>query len=87
MPKKPAKIFNVPENTELYNDDQIYRLILIGQQNSAIVHVKAIKQCAFNDRIRNIFVDMLVNEIKYFEKFIRYGKVKEWLNSVPKYKV
>ncbi|GAB6136885.1 DUF3231 family protein [Halanaerobaculum tunisiense] len=86
LPKKPAETMGGFECNELFNDDEIYRTVLTGLQGASVVHVKSLKQCTVNDRIRNIFKDILLEEIKYYENFIKYGKLKGWLNPCPRYK-
>lgn len=87
LPKRP-KDFNMTEdNTELLDDDHMFRMILTGIQGAAIFHAQALKQSTVNDRVRSIFKDLLFAELDYNDKLIKFGKVKGWLNPVPKYKV
>lgn len=85
MPKRPGEVVISPENTKIYKDDEMYRLILIGLQGAGVLHTKAFKECTVNDRIRKIFKNFLHQEIDYYENFIKYGKIKGWLNPAPRY--
>lgn len=53
---------------------------------AALLHAEANKKCITNDRVRKIFSNMLLKEISFYDKFIKYGKVKGWLNDVPVYR-
>ena len=87
LPKRP-KDYNIPtDETELLNDDHMFRMILLGIQGAAIFHAQALKQCTVNDRVRAIFKELLFDEIKYNDKMIKFGKVKGWLNPVPQFKI
>lgn len=87
MPKKP-KNFNMPsDNTELLDDDHMFRMILAGIMGATIFHAQALKQSTVNDRVRRIFKDLLLTEIGYIDVLLKYGKLRGWLNPVPQYRV
>jgi len=85
FPQRPAKVNPTPENTEILDDDHMYRTLLIGFQSAAIIHVRAFKQCTFNDRVRGIFKDLLFEQIGLTDDYYKYGKMKGWLNPMPTY--
>lgn len=87
MPKAHAKVRISVENTEILDDDYIYRTMLIGMQGASIMHVQAYKQCVTNDRLRKIFKQLLIEEVNIINKLIKYGKSKSWLNVPPNYKL
>ncbi|MDW7675083.1 MAG: DUF3231 family protein [Bacillota bacterium] len=86
MPKKPSELLVPPDNTELLDDEYMYRQTLIGIEGTIIMHAQALKQCTFNDRIRGIFKKLLLEEIGLQDRLIKYGKLKGWLNPIPAYK-
>lgn len=86
FPKKPSAIVTPPNDTEIFSDEHMYRIVLIGIQGTLTLHAQALKQCTFNDRIRGIFKKMLLEEINYIDNYIRFGKMKSWLNPVPAYR-
>lgn len=87
LPKRPSEVIIAPVSTDLINDDQMYRDIFLGLQGAALLHISAYKQCKLNDRIRNLFKQMIIQELDFFEIFLKYGKTKGWLHPAPSYKV
>lgn len=87
LPKKPSEVIVAPPGVEIMQDDQIYRMLLNGFQGAGQMHAEAIRQVIFNDRIRRIFLGMFIEEIAFYEYFVRYGKVKGWLHPTPAYRV
>lgn len=85
LPKKPAKITLSPADTEPFNDDHMYRTIFNGIQAAATLHAQALKECIFNDRIRKLFMNLLEIELDYGNNYIKFGKLKGWLNPTPTY--
>ncbi|MBS4026873.1 MAG: DUF3231 family protein [Clostridia bacterium] len=86
LPKKPSSIVVPPNNTEVIDDEHMYRMIFLGMQGTVTLHAQALKQCTFNDRVRQIFKTLLMEEIDYVDRFMKFGKVKGWLNTVPAYR-
>jgi len=90
LPKRSTRVFSIPQSpqfTQALNDDHMYRLILTGMTGAASVHGQALKQCSTNDRVRNIFKELLYSEINFLDRFIKFGKVKGWLHPAPKYRL
>jgi hypothetical protein len=85
LPKRPPEVIATSVTTTSFSDDYLYRDILKGLQGAAIMHVEAMKQCTFNDRIWSLFNQMMFEEINMFERFVKYGKAKGWLHPVPLY--
>ena len=84
-PKMPDAIV-APDRTDLFEDNYMYRMILIGLQGASVVHVASLKQCTYNGRIRKIFKKLLMEEIDILGRYIKLGKLKGWLNPAPAYK-
>lgn len=87
LPKRPPEVIVPPEDTEVISDDHIFRTILSGIQGAGGIHIIALKQCVDNDRIRSMFKRMLEDDIGYYEKLVKYGKLKGWLHPAPAYRV
>lgn len=86
LPKKPAKVISWPQEASYFiKDDYIYRLIYTGIVGATLIHVSAVKQSLTNDRIRKFFIDLLLTEINIQNRFIRYGKLKGYINEAPHY--
>ncbi len=86
LPKPPSGAVESTNNTNLLKDSNMFRLLFTGIVGAAWLHALALKQCITNDRIRGIFKDLLVEEIKMLDKLILFGKLKGWLAVVPQYK-
>lgn len=87
LPKRPSVTMKKSADTEIVDDDYLYRVILAGTQGAAIMHAQAFKQSITNDRVRKIFKKLLIDEINYIDKLIKFGKLKEWLFVSPQYKL
>ncbi len=88
LPKRPSEVIVSAEATNSYfiGDDHIYRLVLDGLQGASIMHADALKQCTYNDRIRDIFKKMLLEEVDFYNSFVKYGKTKGWMAPMPTYR-
>lgn len=87
LPKSPPDSMKYITGTDIMGDDYLYRIILSGTQGASIMHALAFKQCVTNDRIRNIFRKLLIGEMRYIDRLIRFGKLKGWLFTPPKYRL
>lgn len=85
MPKRPADVTAEFIKKELLEDSHIFRMTFLGMQGAAALHVRAFKRFSINHRLRGIVSEILLQEIEKIDDFIRYGKAKGWLYSVPKY--
>lgn len=85
LPSQPPAVIT-SNSTASMEDAYMFRTLFTGMVGAAWMHALAIKQCLTNDRLRNIFKDLLVQEIKIIDKMILFGKVKGWLGVVPQYK-
>ncbi|MTI84470.1 MAG: DUF3231 family protein [Firmicutes bacterium] len=85
LPIHPPEVLPTAENTELLEDDSMYRNLLMGVQGAAMMHIVALKQSIVNDRIRKMFKQLLFEEFDVLDKLVMYGKSKGWLNPTPNY--
>ncbi|MDW7650059.1 MAG: DUF3231 family protein, partial [Bacillota bacterium] len=85
MPKRPGKFTQELTDLQILADDHIYRVLLASLQGAAILHAQSFKQCTVNDRIREFFKELLIQEMNMLDRFIKLGKVKGWLNPAPTY--
>ena len=86
LPTRPSVLTKTPSDTEILQDDHMYRTILNGLQGAAILHLQPIKQCTFNDRIRKLFKILLIEEIDILNNLYKFGKMKGWFHPAPMYK-
>ena len=84
-PKKPPKTTLALENNEVMDDDYMYRILMNALQGALMIHTKSFKECVICDDTRGLFKKLLLEEIEVIDKLLKYGKMKGWLNPVPKY--
>lgn len=85
FPKRPGK-FTLPlQDIRFFDDDTIYRTLDSFMQGAGAKHAQAFKQSSYNDSVRKVFKDLLLTEMEVFDEFVKFGKVKSWLNTVPRY--
>ncbi len=85
FPKRPGK-FTLPlQDIRFFDDDTIYRTLNSFMQGAGAKHAHAFKQSSYNDAIRKVFKELLLAEMEVYDSFIKLGKVKSWLNTVPRY--
>ncbi|WP_366923071.1 DUF3231 family protein [Metallumcola ferriviriculae] len=84
IPKRPPDAIPTPPRQSI-TDDYIFRSLFSGIIGAAWLHALALKQCTTNDRIRQIFKDLLVQEINILNKMILYGKTKGFFEVVPQF--
>ncbi len=85
FPTQAKSIYTNIPNTELVDDPYLYKVLVMGMQTATVVHAQAVKQSTTNDRIRKIFIKLLMEEISAASNMIKFGKLKGWANSPPSY--
>lgn len=85
LPKRPGKVTMTPSSTEILFDDHMFRTLLNGIQGATILHIQPLKQCIFNERIRGVFKNLLLEEIGLIDRYFKYGKLKGWFHPSPLY--
>ncbi|WP_066638383.1 DUF3231 family protein [Desulfolucanica intricata] len=85
MPNQPTDIIQGVKDKTILKDDYMFRILFFGMMGALWLHTLGLKQCITNDRIRGIFKDLLLSEIGFLDKLIKFGKTKGWLNVVPSY--
>jgi len=50
-----------------------------------MVHAQTLKECIFNDRVRGIFKQLLIDELNYIDNYYKFGKMKGWFHEIPMY--
>jgi spore coat protein CotF len=87
IPKHPPNVITPPDNTEILKDEFMYKDLSTGMHGAAIMHAQALKQSTTNNRVQNIFHELLLAEISMLDKLIKFGKVKGWLHPTPQYRL
>ncbi|AGL00599.1 DUF3231 family protein [Desulfoscipio gibsoniae] len=80
LPNRPPNVMPWTATTMLMDDDNMFRWVFQGIQGALSMHAQALIECTHNDRIRNIFEELLFSELEILASAIKYGKLKGWLN-------
>lgn len=86
LPVRPAKQTQTTANLEEISDRYIFRRILRGIQSFLPTHTMAFIHST-SPKIRELFMSFLTEEMKLYDKFIEYGKIKGYEISPPIYKM
>jgi hypothetical protein len=85
LPNRPAQAVSSPIDREIITDKFMYRIILSWQLNSLDAHVRANIETIRNDTLRALWSGLLNAELEYYDKYLKYGKMKGWTRVVPMY--
>lgn len=85
LPNRPTPMVNSPIDPETIKDKFMYRIILNWELNALDNHVRAIIETIRNDALRKYWSDLLDLELDYYDKFLKYGKLKGWARVIPMY--
>lgn len=85
LPNRPTPSVVSPIDPETIKDKFMYRNILNWELNALDAHVRAIIETIRNDYLRKLWSDLLNAELVYYDKYLKYGKMKGWTRVVPIY--
>lgn len=85
LPNRPTLPVMSPIDPETIKDKFMYRNILSWELTALDTHVRAIIETIRNDSLRKLWNDHLSAELEYYEKYLKYGKMKGWTRVVPIY--
>jgi hypothetical protein len=85
LPNRPALPVLSPIDPETVTDKFMYRIILSWELSSLDTHVRAIIETIRNDSLRKLWSGLLNTELEYYDKYLKYGKMKGWTRVVPIY--
>ncbi len=83
LPKSYSNITITIEDKNMLDDKFILNLIRAGMRDALSLHISSIQEVLVNDKLRNFFIDLTLNEIDYINKFTKYGKAKGWVYPAP----
>jgi len=86
LPTRPPKQIQTTQSVEQISDRYAYRRVLRGIQSFLPTHTMALIHST-SPKIRDMFMSFLIQEIKIYDKFLEYGKLKEYLIQPPRYRV
>ena len=85
LPNRPALPVTSPIDPETITDRFMYRIILSWELDSLDAHVRAIIETIRNESLRKLWTGLLNAELGYYDKYLKYGKMKGWTRVVPIY--
>ncbi|MBU3182843.1 DUF3231 family protein [Clostridium psychrophilum] len=85
LPNRPSLPVASPIDPETITDKFMYRIILTWQLESIDTHIRAIIETIRNDTLRKLWRELLNSELEYYNKYLKYGKMKGWTRVVPIY--
>ncbi len=85
LPNRPPKETQRTVSLELISDSLIFRRVLRGIQAFLPVHTMAFIHST-SPKLRELFMSFMIEEMKVYDKFIEYGKMKEYLFKPPLYR-
>jgi hypothetical protein len=85
LPNRPSVPVMSPIDPETVTDKFMYRIILSWELASLDTHVRAIIETIRNDSLRKLWSGLLNAELEYYDKYLKYGKMKGWTRVVPIY--
>lgn len=85
LPNRPTLPVMSPIDPETITDKFMYRNILSWELTSLDTHVRAIIETIRNDSLRKLWSEILNAELEYYDKYLKYGKMKGWTKVVPIY--
>jgi hypothetical protein len=85
LPNRPSQPIVTPIDPETIQDKFLYNNILGYLLNALDTHVRAIIETVRNDSLRNLWTQLLSAELEYYDKYLKYGKMKGWTRAVPIY--
>jgi hypothetical protein len=85
LPVRPPKKIQRTVNYEQLSDRLVYRRILRGIQAFLPVHTMAFNHST-SPKIRDLFMSFMAEEMKIYDKYIEYGKIKGYIIKPPVYR-
>lgn len=85
MPQRCPASMETPVDPESVEDRFIYQQILLGVDAMVGLHTRALVEIQRSDDVRKVFLKLLKEELTAFDRMIKYGKLKEWLELPPVY--
>jgi len=85
LPNRSALPVTTPIDPEMITDKFMYRIILSWQLSALDAHLRAIIETIRNEELRRLWTGLLDAELEYYDKYLKYGKMKGWTRVVPIY--
>lgn len=85
LPQRPPSHVAVPMDPESLQDRFMFNEIFKGIQNAIDLHIRAVIETIRNDSLRTMLMGYWEDEIVMYDKILKYGKMKGWVNTPPMY--
>ncbi len=85
LPERPPSSMQVPIDPETLKDNFMYATIFNGMLDAVDLHMRAVIETVRHDALRDLFFELLKDEIGIVNNLLRYGKMKGWSRVTPIY--
>ncbi|MEJ6951047.1 DUF3231 family protein [Natronospora cellulosivora (SeqCode)] len=85
LPPKAPEAVTQTHNVEEITDRYIYRRVMRGIQAFLNLHMAGFIS-AETPELRELFKEVLMEEISIFDNYFEYGKMKGWTVAAPRYR-
>jgi len=86
VPRRPPESVKISDRVEEFSDQYIYREVFNLLKEDLFTLSRTVRTSTTNDRLRRIFRRFLKNQLYNFDDFLKFGKLKGWLDTAPTYK-
>ncbi len=84
LPLRPPKQTKISDISDPFSDRYIYRRVLRGIQAFLPTHTTAFMHST-SPKIRDLFFNLMIEEMKFYDKYLEYGKLKGYTIMPPAY--
>jgi hypothetical protein len=85
LPQRPPVHQNATIDPESLTDNFMYSVTFTGIVEAIDLHMRAVIETIKNDSLRDLFQEILKDEVSIFDKYLKYGKAKGWTKVTPIY--
>lgn len=86
LPEQPPASQQSNIDPEILEDKFAFRIIFKGLQDAINMHLKAVVETIRNDKLRDFFFNLYKNEVKFYDRLVKYGNMKGWTYIIPMYR-
>ena len=83
LPSRPPKSVRIEANSGVLEDRFLFKEVFTGIQNFLDNHTRTVRSLVTNDPLRKMFINFAKEELDLFDMFVKYGKLKGWLQTPP----
>lgn len=85
LPPKPPAAESTAHPIDTIADRYVYRQVFRGIQSFLPIHMVAYQE-SNTPGVKQMFKNLLIEEINIYDKFITYGLLKGWVLKPPSFK-